>query len=189
MLDGSMIRRTSNRLQGWNYAAAAAYFVTIVVRDRACIFGEIIEGAMVVNRFGSIVVDSWHWLSEQYDHVELDAYIVMPNHLHGIVVITEDDGCPNVKAGIVEADDSKPNLPRRKPLGRLIGAFKTVSTKQINQLRSTPDESVWQRGFYDRIIRNEAEFEAVREYILGNPAKWEEDAENPSITPLPADHV
>lgn len=157
--------------------------MTIVVRDRACIFGEIVEGAMVVNRFGSIVVDSWQWLSGQYDHVELDAYIVMPNHLHGIVVITEEDETKKIESGNVAADDSKPNLPLRKPLGRLIGAFKTVSTKQINQFRSTPAESIWQRGFYDRIIRNEAELDAAREYILGNPAKWEEDAENPSITP------
>ena len=166
MLDGSMIRRTSNRLSGWNYANVAAYFVTLVVRDRACLFGEISDGEMFLNSYGSVVDESWSWLQEQYEHVELDAYVVMPNHLHGIIVITDNQfGQP---------------VSQRKPLGRLIGAFKTVSTKRVNELRSTPGESIWQRGFYDRVIRNEAELESVREYISGNPLKWDEDNENPA---------
>ena len=169
MLDGSMIRRTSNRLRGWNYANTAAYFVTLVVRERTCLFGEVVNGEMILNPFGSVVDESWRWLREQYDHIELDAYVVMPNHLHGIIVITDNQSGQSVSQG--------------KPLGRLIGAFKTVSTKQINELRSTPGESIWQRGFYDRVIRNEAELESVREYISGNPAKWDEDPENVTIRP------
>ena len=169
MLDRSMIRRTSNRLRDWNYANTAAYFVTLVVRERACLFGEIVDGEMLPNAYGLAVHESWRWLREQYEHVELDAYVIMPNHLHGIIVINDDQfGRP---------------ASQRKPLGRLIGAFKTVSTKSINELRSTPGESMWQRGFYDRVIRNEAELEAVREYIVGNPAKWDEDNENPSNNP------
>ena len=169
MLDGSMIRRTSNRLSCWNYANTAAYFVTLVVRERTCLFGEVVNGEMILNPFGSVVDESWRWLREQYDHIELDAYVVMPNHLHGIIVITNNQSGQSVSQG--------------KPLGRLIGAFKTVSTKQINELRSTPGESIWQRGFYDRVIRNEAELESVREYISGNPAKWDEDPENVTIRP------
>ena len=183
MLDGSMIRRTSNRLKGWDYASVSAYFVTLVVKDRACIFGDVIDGEMWPSPIGSVIDESWLWLGEQYDHLKLDAYIVMPNHLHGIVMIDEDDEALNIGIENAVAIQSKPIPKKRKPLGRLIGAFKTVSTKRINELNSTPGASIWQRGFYDRIIRNEQELESVREYILGNPAKWDEDAENPTTIP------
>jgi len=106
---------------------------------------------------GRIATDVWRWLATQYLYVELDAWVVMPNHLHGILLIRDD-------------------LPgKRKPLGGLIGAYKTVSTKRINALRGVSGEIVWQRSFYDHILRSEADLNRVRGYIDNNPARWAED--------------
>jgi REP element-mobilizing transposase RayT len=118
--------RRSIRLKGYDYTQAGAYFVTIVTQDRACLFGEIVEGEVQLNPFGEIVAESWRWLAMQYDYVELDEWVIMPNHLHGIIVITDN--------GSRGGSRTAPTV-KRKPIGRLIGAFKTVSTKRINEHR------------------------------------------------------
>jgi REP element-mobilizing transposase RayT len=102
----------------------------------------------------------WKWLAKQYSYVDLDEWIVMPNHLHGILVITNRMPPPPLK---------------RKTLGRLVGAFKTVSTDWRNQQRGTPGAPMWQRDFYDHIIRDEDELNKIREYIRTNPLRWESD--------------
>jgi len=119
-------------------------------------------------------VASWEWLATQYAHVELVGWIVMPNHLHGIVVI-HNDGC----AGGSRTAPTKPTT--QKPLGRLIGAFKTVSTKRINALRGSHGMPVWQRNYYEHIIRDESELNCIREYVINNPAGWDKDEENPAV--------
>ncbi len=162
--------RRSVRLKGYDYAQAGAYFVTICTRDRACLFGDVVDGQMRVNDCGQVVVDSWLWLPGQYPHVDLDEWVVMPNHLHGIMILTGPDG----RGGSRTAPTKN-----HKPIGRLIGAFKTVSTKCLNTMRSTPGLPVWQRNYYEHIIRNEESLHRIRQYIVGNPARWEEDPENP----------
>jgi REP-associated tyrosine transposase len=127
---------------------------------------------MIVNKLGQIVEDYWVWLSKQYEHVILDTWMVMPNHLHGIMIITSDGRGGSRTAPTV--------MDIRKPLGRLIGAFKTVSTKRINVLRQTPAVPVWQRNYYEHIIRNEDELIRTSEYILNNPTRWAEDENNPA---------
>ena len=109
-------RRNSLRLKGYDYTQPGAYFVTICTKNRECLFGEIVGGILKLNEYGDIVAKSWQWLEQQYSYVELDVWVVMPNHLHGIIIITDT------------SNDIKP-----KPLGRLVGAFKTVSAKKINQ--------------------------------------------------------
>ncbi|NEO55600.1 MAG: transposase [Okeania sp. SIO3B5] len=155
-------RRSSLRLKGYDYTQPGAYFVTLCTKNRECLFGQIVGGIVKLNEYGRIVAQSWQWLEQQYSYVELDTWVVMPNHLHGIIIIT--DTASNIK---------------RKPLGRLVGAFKTVSAKKINQLRQTPGYPVWQRDFYDRINRNDRSLEITRQYITENPLKWYEDSENP----------
>ncbi len=123
-----------------------------------CLFGDIKNGSIVLTDFGQIVFDTWCWLASQYDYVLLDKYVVMPNHIHGILVIGNRT-C--------------------KPLGRIIGAFKTVSTKQINKLRKTPGIPIWHRNYYERVVRNEKELMNIREYIMNNPSQWEQDTDNP----------
>ncbi len=154
-------QRRSIRLQGYDYRRAGAYFVTICTFQRESLFGEIVDGMMRLNSSGGQVGSAWRWLAEHHPYVDLDAYIVMPNHLHGIIVLTEADAA--IKS---------------KSLGRLIGAFKTVSSKAINQARDMPGGPVWQRDFYEHIIRDEADLNRIREYILHNPARWSEDEEN-----------
>ena len=129
--------------------------MTVCTQDRKEWFGKVNDGAMVLNECGKIVDDTWRWLGNQYDYVSLDKYIVMPNHFHGIICIHDRRG-------------GSRTAPTIKPLGRLIGAFKTVSTKQINQMRNTPGAQLWQRSFHDHIIRDEYDLDRVREYIHNN---------------------
>jgi putative transposase len=162
--------RRSIRLKGYDYAQAGAYFVTMCTRDRACRFGDVVDGQMQVNQYGQVVADSWLWLSGRYPYVGLDEWVVMPNHLHGIIILTEPDGRGGSRTAPTQ---------NRKSLGRLIGTFKMVSTKRLNAIRHTPGDSVWQRNYYEHIVRNEESLARIRQYIIDNPARWDKDRENP----------
>ena len=174
-------RRRSIRLKGYDYSQAGAYFVTLCTQNKECLFGEVVDGKMTLNEPGLIVEDCWEWLSKQYPHVILDTWTVMPNHLHGIIIITHDGRGGSRTAPTVMA--------KRKPLGRLIGAFKTVSTKRINALRETPAVPVWQRNYFERVIRNENELIRTSEYILNNAAHWAEDENNPAVMDNANGHI
>lgn len=183
--------RQSIRLRGHDYTQAGAYFITLCIYQRQCLFGEIVGGQMQLNQYGQVVGKCWQWLSEQYSYVDLDSWVVMPNHLHGIIVITTN-GCRgdsriaptgNASTGTTFTETASTPIaptdePKRKPLGRLIGAFKTVSTKQINAICNTPSAPVWQRNYYEHIIRNETALHNIQRYILENPRRWADDAEN-----------
>jgi REP element-mobilizing transposase RayT len=164
--------RRSIRLKGYDYRSAGAYAVTICVDGRECALGRVVDGEVELSDLGRVAAESWTWLEEQYSYVSLDAWVVMPNHLHGIVVIHDDDGDGH-RGG------SRTAPTKRKPLGRLIGAFKTVSTKQINKMRDAPGAQFWQRNYYETIICNERQLNALRQYIVENPLKWALDRENP----------
>jgi len=168
--DPKIHHRRSIRLQGYDYSQAGAYFVTIVAWQREMLFGEIMDGMMKLNEFGRIVSEKWQWLEMQYEYVELGEWVIMPNHFHGILVIHDGRG----------GSRSAPTPIKRKPLGGLIGAFKTVSTKQVNLLRDTEGQVVWQRNYYERIIRNEPEMDRITRYIESNPLRWADDDENPN---------
>ncbi len=163
--------RRSIRLRGYDYSQSGAYFVTVCTQNRKCLFGDIADGQMVLNDAGGIVAHTWRWLATQYDYVELDEWGIMPNHMHGIIVIT--DVC---RGGSRTAPTGK-----RKPIGRLVGAFKTVSTNRINEMRGMPGGKLWQRNYYEHIIRNDDELNRIREYIANNPIRWEMDRENPMV--------
>ena len=156
--------RRSIRLPAYDYAQAGAYFVTIVCRNCVLLLED--------SRFREVVEETWLWLADQYESVHLDQFVVMPNHLHGIIVI--EDKC---RGGSRAAPTQ---TPKRKPLGQLVGAFKTVSTKGINEIRGTLGVPVWQRNYYERVIRDDEELNRVRQYVVDNPAHWEEDRENPN---------
>ena len=153
---------------------------------------------MRLNEMGMLLVDAWEWLGRRRSYVELDAYVVMPNHLHGIVVLTDEGwggsndhggrrGSGTSRGGSRTAPTGSGSVARgaagtaRKSLGRLVGAFKTVSTKRFNEMNGTPGQDLWQRNYFERIIRNEQELDFIREYIERNPAKWETDEENPDV--------
>ena len=157
------------RLRDYDYLSKGYYFITICTKDREHLFGDIGNGAMQLNEFGKIVNETWQWLFQRYPYIHLDQWMIMPNHFHGILIIENGDHAGGSRTT---------NEIKRKPLGRLIGAFKTVSTKHINQLRNSPGISVWQRNYYERVIRSEHELNETRQYILDNPAKWDQDPEN-----------
>jgi putative transposase len=157
-------RRNSIRLPQWDYTNPGAYFVTICVKRHEITLGEVVEGKMLLSPFGQIAADAWLWLAQKYPYVYLDEWVLMPDHMHGIIVI--------------QTLDPTPTPIRVKPLGRLVGAFKTVSTKEINRLCNTPGTLFWQRAYYDRVIRDAQELNAVRRYIRDNPARWAAGREN-----------
>ncbi len=160
--------RQSMRLDGYDYSKPGKYFITIVTKNRKPLLGKIKNNMMKLNELGQIINQSWEWLGNQYDYVVLDEFIIMPNHLHGIIEL-RGDRC-------VSRNTSTPISVKRKSLGRLIGALKTVSTKQINQLQNTPGSKIWQRDFYDQIIRGAEDLNRIRQYIRNNPLEWDQDA-------------
>ena len=169
-------RRRSIRLQGYDYSQAGVYFVTIVTQGRACLFGEVVDGIVHLNSTGRMISDCWQWLESQYPCVALDEYVLMPNHLHGLIMITD-----NVRRGGSRTAPTGADSPagKRKPLGRLIGAFKTVSTKQFNSAHGKSGSPLWQRNFFEHVVRRDESLDKIRQYIRDNPARWEFDRENP----------
>ena len=171
-------RRSSLRPRGFDYTQPGAYFVTLVTSNREVVFDDA--------RFKRIAEACWHWLGEHFSEVVLDEFVIMPNHLHGILIVNgseTSDPPPPRRRPSRRAPTAEGHLPpqKAKPVGRLVGAFKTVSTSRINQLRGTPGALVWQRNFFDRVARSEAEMERIRQYIYdNNPVMWEQDPENPN---------
>jgi len=163
--------RRSIRLKGYDYSQPGAYFITICTQDRACLFGDVMGGEMRLNEYGHIV---WRCLEEiplHFPHAELDAFVVMPNHVHGIVILTVQNGV----FGKME-QFGKP-VPGSIPT--IVRSFKSATTRHINALRGTPGAPVWQRNYYEHIIRNEESLNRIREYIVTNPMRWALDRENP----------
>ncbi len=176
--------RRSIHLRGYDYTQAGAYFVTIVTRNRECLFGAIVDGEMRLNEAGQKVAECWDALPAHFPNVELDAFVVMPNHVHGIVVIADDAdavGAQDVRATHASPlrEPERPRGPARKSIGAIIGSFKSAATKRINASRDTAGAPLWHRNYYEHIIRNEKSLSAIRDYIAGNPANWAGDEENP----------
>jgi REP element-mobilizing transposase RayT len=132
----------------------------------------VVDGEMRLHEYGLNVQNAWDDLPNHYSHVELDQFIVMPNHVHGILLLD----CSGQVTG------TEPE-PKRHGLSEIIRAVKTFSAKRINKLRDNPGCSVWQRNFYERVIRTEHELSKAREYIVNNPLKWDLDRENPINSP------
>lgn len=179
--------RRSIRLKGYDYSQAGAYFITICTHDRECIFGEIRDGQMHLNEIGKIIETEWLKTAEIRDNVELDACAIMPNHVHGIIIITGNAGTSDAvgtndfKNFVDVTDGAHGRAPlRRQPnsIGSIVAGFKATVTKQINTIRNTPGAPVWQRNYYEHIIRNEEAFTRIQRYIIENPAQWHYDQEN-----------
>jgi len=166
--------RRSIRLPHFDYSSDGMYFLTICAHNRECAFGAISNGQMVLNESGRIITDTWKWLEQQYHFVHLYEWVAMPNHFHGIIMIDRMGG--DCRGGSRTAPTNNQKI---KPLGRLVGAFKTVSTKHINTLRKTPGAIVWQRNYYEHIIRDDDDLNRICEYIINNPARWADDENNP----------
>lgn len=167
--------RHSLRLRDYDYSQSGAYFITICTKNKECLLGEIINGKTPLVRLspvGKIVRKFWLEIPEHFPNVELDEFVIMPNHIHGIIIIKDSVGAIHELPLL--------QLFRRKMLiPKIVGWYKMRSAKHINTIRRTPGMSVWQRNYYEHIIRNEESLNRIREYIINNPIKWEIDKENP----------
>ncbi len=164
--DPDFHHRRSIRIPRYDYSSPGMYFITICTNNRELLFGDIVDGEMVLNEYGNIISETWQWLDVHYKFIQLHEWIIMPNHLHGII-----EYCADCRGGSRIA----PTVTKIKPLGRIIGVFKTVSTKQINNINKTPGQKLWQRNYWEQVIRDENDLNRIREYIINNPLKWPED--------------
>ena len=167
--------RHSIRLKGYDYSQAGYYFVTICTRNRESMFGDIMDGKMDLNDAGRMAEAAWDDLLKRFPNIELDTFGVMPNHIHGIIIIV-GAGLALPKQGAASSAPTKDISPR---LGDVVRAFKSVSAINVNRFLSRLGVPLWQRNYYDHIIRNEESLNRVREYIETNPLRWELDRENP----------
>ncbi|MBE9119009.1 transposase [Lusitaniella coriacea LEGE 07157] len=165
--------RRSIRLKEYDYSQPGLYFVTLCTYRQQCWFGEIQQAQIHLNQIGKIVAGEWLRSAQIRPTLQLDEWIIMPNHLHGIVgiVATESD--------IVK--QPKPHEFRRSPnsLSSFIAGFKGSVTRQINQIRENTAIPIWQRNYYESIIRDENALDKIRDYIRNNPHQWEKDPDNP----------
>ena len=161
-------------MPGYDYTGEGSYFVTLCTHNRECVFGTIINGEMVLNELGSIVQRDWLRTAQIRPNIELGAFVVMPNHVHVIFTIKYRD--------LMRAWNDHPALqiPASKPnsISSVIRGFKSTATRRVNQSRQSPGEPVWQRNYYEHIIRDDNEMQSKTDYIEGNPSRWTEDEEN-----------
>jgi len=189
-------RRRSVRLRGYDYAGCGAYFLTLCSLNREGVFGCVHDGAVRLSPVGRIVVEEWLRTPAVRPGVRLDAYVLMPNHLHAVVWMPPTIGSI-VGAHSVGAHSSAPSLgpdpcgsvraantrPPRS-LGSLVAGFKAMSTKRANEVLDSPGARLWQRNYHEHIVRDEADLARIRRYIEDNPAHWDLDMENPEPYPL-----
>ena len=163
-------RRKDIRIPEFDYSQPGAFFVTIVTKDRKTLFGHVDNGKMVLNNVGKLAEEVWLALPTHFPNVELGEWVIMPNHIHGIISIN------------VEATHASP-LPRisKGPapgsIGAIIGSFKSAVTKRVHQISKNTNNNLWQRNYYEHIIRNKRDYQAIYDYIIANPLNWEKDEE------------
>ncbi len=161
-VDTDICQRKSIRLAEYDYSRAGAYFVTICTHERKCLFGEIADEKMILSWIGRIAESCWQEIPRHFEHVDLDYYIIMPNHLHGILIIEDDRRGTACRA---PTDDQTTyerfGKPQKGSIPTVIRSFKSAVTKQINQLRNTPGLPVWQRNYFERVIRDDDELNRI----------------------------
>jgi putative transposase len=194
MFDPQIHHRRSIRLKGYDYAQPGAYFVTLVTNQREEIFGEVAEGKMRLNPLGEIVREEWLKTAEIRSNLELhgDEYIIMPNHVHGIIRIVETQPVRATHGSIESktvgatrrvAPTNEPHTLVPNSIGAIMAQFKSITAKRINTLRDTRGSAVWQRNYYEHIVRNETEMNNIWNYINTNPLHWQDDQLHPSSPP------
>lgn len=190
--DPKQHHRRSIRLSGYDYSQNGAYFVTLCTYNRECLFGEIVNGAMCLNNAGKMMCDWWLKIPNKFPTVELDEFVIMLNHIHGIIQIVENDNvlvgadpcvrpdikcvCPDMHGEYENAQGAHTGAP----LHSIVQWFKTMTTNEyIRRVKSGEfpsfETSVWQRNYYEHIIRNETALQNIQEYIQTNPKNWQDD--------------
>jgi putative transposase len=185
------LRRDSLRLPNYDYADVGVYFVTLCTHERQCLFGAINDGTMRLTDLGDIAQACWLAIPSHFQQVFLDTFVMMPNHIHGIIKIGKriNVGTSYARPGAKRATQASPSLSTRTSplrnvggLGTIIGSFKSAVSRRVNAVVPEFRDPLWQRNYYEHIIRSESSLRAIREYIMNNPAQWELDRENPNFT-------
>jgi len=187
--DAEKHHRRSIRLKGYDYRQVGAYFVTICTQNRACLFGGVADGEMQLNDAGRMIEQWWFELNRKFTTVETDEFVVMPNHFHGIVAITDVTVGADLCVGPAQkgADVGDQGAHIGAPLPTVIQWFKTMTANEYMRGVKTQDWApfhgkLWQRNYYEHVIRDEETLNRIRQYILDNPARWKYDRENPAAT-------
>jgi putative transposase len=165
--------RHSIRLEKFDYTKPGGYFVTVVAHQRHNLFGKITDTTMQLNELGIIVAECWYAIPDHFRNVALEAFIVMPNHVHGVIVIRDDVGATPASP----SPEQPPHGPIPGSIGAIVGSFKSAVSRRAGRELNT--SAIWQRNYYEHIIRSEAEWENIRRYIETNPHNWTGDTENP----------
>jgi len=187
--------RRSIRMRGYDYAQEGVYFVTVCAQDRQCLFGEIVDGEIRLDDAGRMIERWWFELNHKFSTVETDEFVIMPNHFHGIVVIADVPVGADLRVGpnSESAHPTHQGAHIGAPLPTVVQWFKTMTTNEymrgIKTFGWTPFRGrLWQRNYYEHIVRDEDSLNRIRQYILDNPARWAFDHENPAAkTPEPED--
>jgi putative transposase len=198
--------RRSIRLKGYDYASPGAYFVTICVQGGECLLGEVVNGAMRLNRFGRVADGLWdavppHFARGDAQTIAVDAHVTMPNHVHAIITIHElpssvpnsppgDDGGAT-DSGTTGRDTQGGETPPlrstvgRPALGQIVAYYKYQTTKLANEMRAMPGVRFWQRNYWEHVIRDERSYQRIVRYVAKNPVRWEQDQLHPDAPPNP----
>ena len=175
--DPKIHHRKSIRLKGYDYSQAGGYYITIVTLWREGIFGEVLNGVMQTNSLGKIIQECWDEIPVHFSNVDLDASMVMPNHLHGLMVIHDDPGRGTIYRAPTIEQFGKPGVGS---IPTIVRTFKAAATRRAG--REFNLSNIWQRNYYEHIIRDNNDYERIVSYIISNPANWNDDTENPSNT-------
>jgi len=169
-------RRRSIRLRGYDYSSSGAYFVTVCTKNKECLFGDIVDWTMRLNQAGELIHEVWDELPRHYAGIDLDIFVAMPNHIRGIIVLTDT---PVVGAGLA-LPSGRGAASGAPTLGHVIRTFKSITAINVNRLLTRTGQPLWQRNYYEHIIRNETSLDPIREYVSMNPQNWMTDRENPT---------
>jgi REP element-mobilizing transposase RayT len=173
-------RIAPNRWQNWDYSAPGDYFITIVIQNRESILGEIQHGKMILSDYGKIVQNEFLKINDYDPHVQLDEFVIMPNHIHFILNVEKIHefslrSLPPSPSPTTDDIKQYRKMRRNMLVIKILGKFQQQTSKQINIMRNTPGTKNWQRDFYDHVIRNNEEYVRIKEYIIKNPQNWEND--------------
>ncbi len=166
--------RRSIRLKGYDYTQPGGYFITMVTFQRECLFGDISDGKMKLSTWGHMADECWRAIPDHFPHVDLGTYVIMPNHVHGIIIIHGRD----TKFRVPTIEQFGKPVPGSIPT--IIRTYKAAVTRHIG--REFDASHLWQRNYFEHVIRHDNDYQRIHDYILNNPAKWSEDSENPLMS-------
>jgi REP element-mobilizing transposase RayT len=167
--------RRSIRLPGYDYRQAGIYFVTLCTHQKAGLFGRIYDGEMHSSKLGIVVDEEWRRMAMLRKNVQLDLHVVMPNHVHGLIVMEDNSDCHSSRGFPTKTGQASHTL-QADSLGAIIGQFKVAVTRRARSIPLHSDQRIWQRNYHEHVVRDEKSLNSIRRYVIENPARWAEDS-------------